>query len=132
MHLTPFSTAYRTALVIDDDHDILEIASMGLEQHGTWRALTADSGPMGIDMAILQQPDVILLDVVMCAMDGLSTLAALRAEPRTARIPVVLLTAKVTMAEGDGVPIIYKPFDPMGLPEAVEAALARRLALQEN
>ena len=112
-------------LIIDDEEDIREVAQLCLEAMGGWQVCTAQSGSQGLMKAQSQQPDAILLDVMMPDMDGLSTLEKLRANPLTKNIPVIFLTAKNNLLDPDrlaqmGVKgIISKPFDPMSLAEQV-------------
>jgi CheY-like chemotaxis protein len=119
----------RTLLLIDDDDDIREIAQLSLELGAGWTVLTASSGGEGIDVARDKQPDAILLDVMMPALDGPATLAKLREDERTARIPVVFLTAKARPSERDRLAgldvagVLAKPFDPMTLADQLRSAL---------
>lgn len=112
-------------LIIDDEEDIREVAQLCLEAVGAWQVCTAQSGSEGLIKAQSQQPLAILLDIMMPDMDGLSTLEELRANPLTKNIPVIFLTAKDNLLDGDrlaqmGVKgIISKPFDPMSLAEQV-------------
>ncbi|BAZ71186.1 two-component response regulator (plasmid) [Fischerella sp. NIES-4106] len=86
-------------LIIDDEPDIRETTQMCLEIAGEWEVLTAVSGKEGLVKATTEKPDVILLDVMMPDMDGLTTLQNLQKNPKTQNIPVVLLTAKAQAAE---------------------------------
>ena len=118
----------RCVLVIDDDPLIRElvVASLGLKG---WVVLSSGSGAEGVVLADSRQPDAILLDSRMPGMDGMMTLAALRAGSTTGHIPVVMLTAEA--GSGGAGPsydppvaaVIAKPFDVMGLPGRVAAAL---------
>ena len=96
---------------------------------GGWQVCTAESGKEGLIRAESEQPDAILLDVMMPNMDGLSTLEKLRANPLTTNIPVIFLTAKDNLLDRNkliqmGVKgIISKPFDPMTLAEKVRLFL---------
>ena len=81
-------------LVVDDDPDILQFVRMNLELEG-FETRTAESGQEGLAMAKEQPPDLILLDVMMPGMDGLTVLKHLRTNPATANCPVIILTAKV-------------------------------------
>jgi len=81
-----------TILCIDDDRLLLSFFSDALERRG-FRTLVATDGPSGIEMAKAERPDLILLDVLMPEMSGLEVCRRLRAEPRLAATPVVLLTA---------------------------------------
>jgi CheY-like chemotaxis protein len=116
-------------LVIDDDAQIRAVASASLSMVGKWEVLTAGSGAEGIARAVAGQPDAILLDAMMPGMDGRATLAALRAEPTSAHIPVIMLTASVasegpaSVADLPVTAVIAKPFDIMGLAGQVAAAL---------
>ena len=108
-------------LVVDDDEDIREVAQLCLETTGDWQVLTASSGTEAIATARTEQPDAILMDVMMPEMDGLSTFRELQGDKTTRTIPVILLTAKVQAADRGrfaelGVTgVIPKPFDPMTL-----------------
>ena len=114
------STAKRI-LVIDDATDIREVAQISLEVVGGWEVLTASSGQEGVAKAIAEQPDAILLDVMMPDQDGPMTFKQLQANTATQHIPVILLTAKALasdrqmFAELGVVSIIAKPFEPMYL-----------------
>jgi CheY-like chemotaxis protein len=78
-------------LVIDDDQTIRMLLGIVIKQLG-YSALEVSSGAEGITAAIASQPDLILLDVMMPGMDGFETCRALRADPRTDSIPVMMLT----------------------------------------
>ncbi|MCP3998796.1 MAG: response regulator, partial [bacterium] len=80
-------------LVVDDDPDILQFVEMNLDMEG-FDAQTALSGRIALEEARERPPDLILLDVMMPELDGLTVLRRLRSSPATSSIPVVLLTAK--------------------------------------
>ncbi|MGD1919342.1 MAG: response regulator [Pleurocapsa sp.] len=116
-------------LLIDDDDDIREATQICLEVTGDWEIITAASGREGLNKAIAQQPHLILLDVMMPGMDGLETFKELQANPKTCKIPVILLTAKAQPAElrqftqlqvSD---VITKPYDPFNLSDRVTKVL---------
>lgn len=119
----------RCILVVDDEPAIREIAHTSLELIGGYEVLSAGSGGEGVEVALRNQPDAILLDAMMPNMDGAATIAALKSHESTARIPIVMLTAKVRTHERAafeqlGVAgLIAKPFDAVELP----AELARVL-----
>jgi len=119
-------------LVVDDEDDIREVAALSLQAVGGWRVSSARSGDSGITLALAEQPDAILLDVMMPDVDGPMTVARLQADPRTRDIPVILLTAKVQGADRRrfaalGVAgTLTKPFDPMTLTDQIAAILAGR------
>ena len=116
-------------LIIDDEEDIREVAALSLETVAGWQVITANSGAQGLARAIEHQPAAILLDVMMPGMDGPTTFRELRNHPRTRRIPVLLLTAKVQASDQRrfadlGVEaILFKPFDPLTLSTQIADAL---------
>ena len=96
----------------------------------TVRTAMADfKGQDGVNKAAAEQPDVILLDMMMPIMDGPSTLEALRSNDRTRNIPVIFLTAKAMTSEIERLKrmgargILTKPFDPTVLATQMKAIL---------
>lgn len=83
-----------TVLIIDDNATAREALRQLLTRQG-FRAEAAASGAEGLRLARELRPSVILLDVVMPGMDGISVLAALRADPELATVPVVMFTGMV-------------------------------------
>lgn len=116
-------------LIIDDEDDIREVASLALEATAGWEILTASNGQEGIQRAAQEKPDAILMDVMMPGMDGPTTFKAMQENPETAGIPVILLTAKVQGVDqrrfaGLGVAaVLFKPFDPMTLADQMAEVL---------
>lgn len=83
----------RTVLVIDDDIDLVEIIRVTLERE-KFRVIDAQNGERGIALALEQQPDLILLDVMMGTLDeGFQVAYRLRSEPLTAETPIIMLSA---------------------------------------
>lgn len=121
--------ATRRILVIDNEQYIREVAQICLETVAEWQVSTAASGNEGLQTAEQGQPDVILLDVMMPDMDGLTTFQKLRTNPSTQHIPVILLTAKVQASDRRryadlGIDsVIPKPFNPLQLADQVADAL---------
>ena len=116
----------RKVLCVDDDADILSVVSLALRTLGGLTVVVANSGAEALAMLRRERVDLALLDVMMPGMDGLQTLAAMREEPLTAGIPVVLMTARVQLYEQTQPPpgvlaIIAKPFDPVGLPSRLQS-----------
>ncbi len=109
-------------LVVDDDEDIRAVTELSIRRIGHWDVLLAASGEEALVLARDQHPDVILLDTMMPVLDGPSTLAKLRAEPATAGIPVIFLTAQARPRDVEGylalgaAGVIGKPFDATTLP----------------
>lgn len=112
-------------LLVDDEPHIRRIGELSLKGVGKWTAVLASSGAEALTIAERENPDLILLDVMMPGMDGPATLQQLRATESTARIPVIFMTAKVQKHEVDkylaagAVGVIPKPFDPMALPSLI-------------
>jgi CheY-like chemotaxis protein len=81
-----------TILVIDDTPELLELLGIILAKAG-YRVLTASGGEDGIPLALQELPDLIIVDIELEGMDGISVLKALRTDPRLASRPIVALTA---------------------------------------
>ncbi|MCU1376164.1 MAG: response regulator receiver protein [Actinomycetia bacterium] len=88
----------RTVLVVDDDLVILRLLEVNFEMEGfvVWAA--AD-GEEGLEVARTTAPDIIVSDVMMPRMNGLELVARLKADPATAAIPVILLSAKAQVSD---------------------------------
>jgi CheY-like chemotaxis protein len=120
----------RKVLVVDEDPDLRRIVELTLRAVASWQVLLAESGEEGLVLAARERPDVILLDVMMPGMDGPTTLARLRAQPRTASVPVIFITAKAQKHETaryldlGAAGVIQKPFDPLRRPGGGGPALA--------
>lgn len=80
-------------LCIDDHEEVLELLTSVLEPAG-YNAITANSGKQGIDDAITYKPDLIILDLMMPEVDGFEVARALKDNPATMDIPILILTAK--------------------------------------
>jgi len=117
----------QTILIVEDDPDIQEIARLSLEAMGGFTVMLCSSGQEAVGHPPDPPPDLILLDFMMPGMDGAETLAALRALPAFAAIPVVFMSAKARPDEVRGfmdlgaVDVITKPFDAVALPDQVRA-----------
>jgi len=115
--------AVKRVLVIDDEDDIREVAQASLEIMAGLEVIVARSSHEGLQKAETEQPDAILLDVMLPDMDGVAVFQRLQANPATHHIPVILLTAKVQEADQRrfanlGVKaMIAKPFKPARLAE---------------
>jgi CheY-like chemotaxis protein len=116
-------------LLIDDEKDIQSLIQLSLELETDWEVIIATSGREGLVLAEAQQPDAILLDVMMPEMDGLSTLAKIKTNPKLEHIPIIFLTAKAQISDRktfyaagvDGV--ITKPFDTLTLASQISGFL---------
>lgn len=80
-------------LVVDDEHDILELVAYNLMKEG-YKVITTDNGPDGLHLAKQHQPDLILLDIMMPNMNGHQVCSRLKANTSLKHIPVIFLTAR--------------------------------------
>ncbi|MEL7038759.1 MAG: response regulator [Cyanobacteria bacterium J06592_8] len=116
-------------LVIDDEDGVRDIIQITLETVAGWEVMTAASGQEGLELARTQQPDAILLDVMMPNLDGPATFQQLQADSETQHIPTILLTAKAKSSEQQqyanlGVNgIIVKPFEAQSLVKQIQGLL---------
>jgi CheY-like chemotaxis protein len=83
----------RKVLIVDDSATVLMMEKMILSK-GPYQVITATDGLQAIEKARSEQPDIVLLDVVMPNLDGLSACAAIRSDPETSHIPVVMVTTR--------------------------------------
>jgi two-component system phosphate regulon response regulator PhoB len=120
-------------LIVDDEPDALELIGFNLKRAG-FEVLTASDGKQALQKARELLPSLIVLDVMLPEVDGLEVCKILRAESRTASIPILMLTAKAT--EIDRVlglelgadDYLTKPFSPRELTLRVRNLLGRRAA----
>lgn len=123
----------KNILLIDDEETIQEVVQVGIEIEAGWQVAIASSGSEGIDLAEKQQPDVILLDVMMPDMDGIDTLSLLKTNHNTSAIPVIFLTAKAQAEEKNQfqslgvVDVITKPFNSMTLASQIAKILSWKI-----
>ncbi|PSB22260.1 response regulator [Phormidesmis priestleyi ULC007] len=120
-------------LIVDDEEDIREVVRVSLEEFAGWLTVTATSGVEGLQIAQTQTLDAILLDISMPDMDGFQMCEELQADPKTQKIPVIVLTAKVLpndrrrLTDLDVAGVITKPFDPMTIWRKVAGILGWRV-----
>jgi CheY-like chemotaxis protein len=104
-------------LVIDDEPDVRWLIRVSLERAGH-EVLMAEDGLRGVALAMKQHPEAIVLDLMMPVMDGYGVLAELAKDPRTADVPVLVLSARAIPDESDRATsagarrFLEKPFDP--------------------
>jgi DNA-binding response OmpR family regulator len=116
-------------LCIDDNRLIRQVLADTLAAHGCV-PLTAPDGPTGLAMAMAERPQLILVDIMLSGMDGFEVCRCLRADPRTAAIPLVILTARTdptlrVQAFKAGADLaLTKPVAPDKLMTTLRAALA--------
>jgi PAS domain S-box-containing protein len=116
-------------LIVDDIPDTVQLLKDWLENHN-YKATGVTSSLQALEIAVEQQPDLILLDVMMPKMDGMETCRRLKANPQTSSIPVILVTAKnPSDARSEGmmagaIDYITKPINLADLVGRIENALA--------
>ncbi len=117
-------------LIIDDDVDTLKLVGLMLQKQG-YLIVAANNGPQGLTQAEAEDPDLVLLDVMMPEMDGYEVAKRLRANPLTANTPILMFTAKtqlddkVSGFEAGADDYLTKPTHPTELSAHVKALLAR-------
>ncbi len=106
-----------TVLIVDDVKDNRLMIKLSLKKSGTYRFLEATNGKEGVDIAIKELPHIILMDAVMPVMGGFEAIELLRANPRTKKIPILMISGldrkddKVKALESGISDFISKPFD---------------------
>lgn len=122
--------AARTIVVVDDESEIVNIVRDYLEQAG-FRVLTASDGLTALRLARSERPALVVLDLMLPGMDGLDIVRALRSDPATSSMPVIMLTARVEETdrliglELGADDYITKPFSPREVVARVRAVLRR-------
>jgi pilus assembly protein CpaE len=117
-------------LVVDDDPNALRLIGYALQRQG-YKVVIAQNGQEALDKAQSENPNLIVLDVMMPVMDGHEVLRRLRASPATARVPVILFTAKsqvddkVAGFEAGADDYLTKPVTPAELVARIKALLLR-------
>ena len=114
----PHETAAKRILLVDDDLDILIVTKMALEVVGDFITDSCSSAQEALDYLREYRPDLILVDVMMPDLDGISFVKQLKEIPLYSRIPVIFMTARTQTQDIEGyraagvLDIISKPFDP--------------------
>jgi DNA-binding response OmpR family regulator len=115
-------------LAVDDEPHILKLVAFSLKAGG-FEVIEASDGLSAIEIAQAEQPDLILMDVMMPVLDGFEACRRLKQNPATQDIPVVMLTAKTQLSEQQAgldcgaKDYICKPFTPKDLVAQVQAFL---------
>ncbi len=125
----------KTVLVVDDERDIVDLIRYNLQKEG-YHVTAAYDGKEALEKALASPPDLVILDVMMPVMDGFDVCRKLRANPGTAGVPVMFLTARagevdeVVGLELGADDYILKPISPRKLVTRVKTLL-RRAPLQQ-
>jgi CheY-like chemotaxis protein len=88
-------------ILLAEDHEDNRIALLTVLEHGGYRTLAATNGREAVDMAREHHPDLVLMDLAMPVMDGKEAMRQLKADPATAGIPIVVLTAMALAVDAD-------------------------------
>lgn len=119
-------------LMVDDDSNIRFITEMTLQGLTDWQIRLAESGKDALSKIEEECPDLVLLDMMMPDMDGITLFTEIKVLLGDSTPPVIFMTAKVQGQEVDryknmgAAGIIMKPFDPMTLPEKIYEILAAK------
>lgn len=129
--------ARKKILVVDDEKDLVDIVAFNLRRE-QYDVLTAGDGEKALEVAKRETPDLVLLDLMMPGVGGLEVCRRLRSEPRTARTPVIMLTAKgeetdavIGLAQGAD-DYVRKPFGVKELMARVAAHLRSQARAAEE
>jgi len=120
------SSDLKRILYAEDEADIQEIVRISLQEIGNFELQVCSSGEELLEAYESFAPDLILMDVMMPGMDGITTFERLKQMPGYQQTPVVFMTAKVQVNEVQqykeigALEVISKPFNPMHLPEKLE------------
>jgi DNA-binding response OmpR family regulator len=120
-------------LVADDDADIRDLVAFKLEQAG-FEVISVEDGRTALEQAQARRPTLAVLDVSMPAMSGIDVCRMLRADPATAGILIIMLTARVQEQDVEGGfsagadEYLTKPFSPRELVSRIQALLSRARA----
>ncbi len=118
-----------TVLVVDDSPDLLAAVQFALSRLGNFRVLTAEDGIQGLERVVELRPDCVVIDVKMPGLDGYQLVRALRGDPQTAGIPLIILSAMVQprdqyLGNAAGADqYLTKPLDPQELIDAIKRAI---------
>jgi two-component system alkaline phosphatase synthesis response regulator PhoP len=129
--------AKATILVIEDDPEIRELLSVSLSKEG-WKLIMAEDGESGLAKLAADNPDCVVLDIMLPGIDGLEVLRAIRADPGHKRLPVIMTTAKgeesdvVAGLELGAEDYVVKPYSPKVLAARIRAALRRTMDLSSS
>jgi len=124
-------------LIVDDEQDIVELVSYNLEKEG-FKTVKAFDGEAALKMVKTQKPDLIILDLMLPKMNGLDVCRAIRGNPETASVPIIMLTAKgdevdkIIGLEIGADDYITKPFSVKELIARVRSILRRLHDVEKN
>jgi len=124
-------------LIIDDEPDVIDILAMNLKSAG-YSVLTAENGVAGLNKARMEMPQLIVLDLMLPGMSGFEVCKALRKDAATAKIPIIMLTAKseevdrIVGLELGADDYVSKPFSPREIILRIQSVLRRSTGSNET
>jgi two-component system, OmpR family, alkaline phosphatase synthesis response regulator PhoP len=110
---------------VDDEHELVEMIGLRLEKMG-YEVISSPDGESGLDKIKSTEPDLVLLDLLLPGIDGWEVARRIRANPKTAKTPIAIITASRQEAsekkafDVGAIRIIEKPFDYQDILEVVE------------
>jgi CheY-like chemotaxis protein len=122
----------KKALIIEDHPDMIYILSRQLERMG-FAVITASNGVEGVEKAIVEKPDLILMDIMMPGMDGREATRLIRSNRETEKIPILAITALCMESELNACieagcnDYIVKPFNFQKFEEKIQTILSDRI-----
>jgi len=125
------TAADKRILIVEDERDVLDLLMLTLRKAGGFSILTATDGATGLQKARLEKPAFIILDLMLPKMPGLELCKALKSDPATSRIPIMMLTAKaeeidrIVGLEFGADDYVTKPFSPREVTLRIKAILRR-------
>ena len=124
------SSSVKTILIADDDEDLRLLVQVTLE-NPTYRILTAVDGSQALDVVNHCSPDLLIIDWMMPGLNGCEVVTQLRQNPRTEKMPIVMLTARDGLDAQDQMAslalagYLIKPFSPLELIKKAREVLER-------
>ena len=127
----PAPASSQTILIIEDERDVTDLLTLNLRKTGKFTVITASDGAVGLEKARAEKPAFIILDLMLPKMPGLEICRALKSDPATRHIPIMMLTAKVEEIdrivglEFGADDYVAKPFSPREVILRIQAVMRR-------